>query len=94
MSMNEEDLVEKRLIKYCYGDKGILRYYLKIYDEFMNEFRDICFIDDIFEDNNQISFFLFINKIVNIEDNKWIQEKYSLLNINNTHTFSIQSFKN
>ena len=95
MSQEEKKNVNNCLVIYRYGDKGGLKYYGKKYSEFIEGFADIGYIHLNIDGNNQQTFEQFINKIAPLEDNKWIQENYSIgLNNNyNSQTFVIQALK-
>lgn len=88
MCDDEQKKVLEGLVIYRYRHNGGLRYYLKKYGEFVNEFGN--FIDLNIKPENKILFIHFIDKIAKIEDNKWIKQKYSY---NFSHTFIIESLK-
>ena len=77
MADSEKNYTEKGLVIYHYEDKGGLRYYVKKYSEFIEEFGNIGYIDLNIDANNQNTFDIFINKVAKKEDNKWIQKNYS-----------------
>ena len=89
----EKEYVKNGLVIYRYGDKGGLRYYVKKYKDFIKEFGDIGYVDLNIDENNQQSFSHFIDKIAKIEDNKWIQSKYSASFNFNCQTFTIEALK-
>ena len=94
MTESEKKNSKNRAVIYPYGDKGGLRYYIKKYGEFIKEFGDIGYVDLNIELDNMYTFWHFINKIANSEDNKWIKENYSLDHTNfNSHTFVIEALK-
>ena len=88
MCDDERKKVLEGLVIYRYRYNGGLRYYLKKYGEFVNEFGN--FIDLSIKPENKILFIHFIDKIAKIEDNKWIKQKYSY---DFSHTFIIESLK-
>ena len=92
MTETEKKRVQKGLVIYPYGNKGGLRYYEKQYNEFIRDFGDIGYVDLNINKKNQINFGHFINKIANLEENKWIKKNFSLLNFNN-QTFVIEALK-
>ena len=89
----EKEYVKNGLVIYRYGDKGGLRYYVKKYKDFIKEFGDIGYVDLNIDENNQQSFSHFIDKIAKIEDNKWIQYKYSASFNFHCQTFTIEALK-
>ena len=93
MDKTENIYTQKGYVIYRYGDKGGLRYYVKKYGEFIKEFGDIGYIDLNIDVDNQQSFNHLINKIAKLDENKWIQAKYSSFNDFNCQTFSIYALK-
>ena len=92
MSKSEKDYSNKGIVVYPYGDNGGLRYYVKKYSEFIEQYGDIGYIDLNIDEPNQKTFVDFINNIAKLEDNKWIQKHYSVLNFN-TQNFAIEALK-
>ena len=92
MCDTEKDYSKKGYVVYRYGDNGGLRYYGKKYSEFIEEFGDIGYIDLNIDDYNPKTFSDLINRIARVEDNKWIQKKYSI-NIFNCQTFALEALK-
>ena len=92
MSKSEKDYSNKGIVVYPYGDNGGLRYYVKKYSEFIEQYGDIGYIDLNIDEPNQKTFVDFINNIAKLEDNKWIQKNYSVLNFN-TQNFAIEALK-
>jgi len=88
----ESDYVKKKWVIYQYDNKGGLRYYGKIYNDFCKEFGDSGYIDFNIKVDYQISFNVFLDKIAKKEENKWIQEKYSGYNFN-CQNFAIEALK-
>ena len=93
MCDTEKKYTEKGLVIYRYGDKGGLRYYVKKYGEFIDEFGDKGYIDLNIDDVNQQSFEHFIDKIAKLNDNKWIHANYSVIYKCNCQTFVIEALK-
>lgn len=94
MASTEEDYFKKGLVIYHYGEKGGLRYYVKKYSEFIEEFGDKGYVDLNIDVNNQKTFEYFINKIAKKENDKWIKANYSVgLNNFNCQTFAIEAIK-
>jgi hypothetical protein len=89
----EKDKVRNGIVKYHYDNKGGLRYYIKKYGEFIDEFGDIGYIDLNIHADNQMTFNAFINKVAKKEDNKWIQSNYSSCFDFNCQTFTIEALK-
>ena len=92
MCKSEKEYTTKGYVIYRYGDNGGLRYYVKKYSEFIEQYGDIGYIDLNIDEPNQKNFGDFINNIAKLEDNKWIQKNYSTLNFS-THNFSIEALK-
>lgn len=94
MCSEEKKYVEKGLVKYHYGNKGGLRYYGKKYSEFIKVFGDIGYIDLNIHADNQITFNVFLEKIADVKENKWIKENYcaGLRNFN-CQDFAVESLK-
>lgn len=95
MSKDELICVEKGFVKYHYNDKGGLRYYVINYRDFIKNFGEIGYIDLNIEVENQKTFNSFIEKIANLEDNRWIQANYSVgfLNNFNCQTFALEALR-
>ena len=93
MSKEESKSVKDGKVIYHYGDKGGLRYYVKTYGKFIEEFADLGYVDLNIEPENQQTFEHFTNKLAKKEDNKWIQEKYSSIYDFNCQTFSTEAIK-
>ena len=95
MDSKEKKFVDKGYVVYHYGSKGGLRYYGKNYSEFIKEFGDIGYIDFNIHADNQKSFKYFLENIANLNENKWIKEKYSvgLINNFNCQTFAAEALK-
>ena len=94
MCTDEENMVEKKYVEYCYGNKGGLRYYGKKYGEFCTEFGNCGYIDFNIKPDNQKKFGDFIESIAKKEENKWIQDKYSVgINNFNCHNFVLEALK-
>ena len=96
MDSKEKNFVDKGYVVYHYGTKGGLRYYGKNYSEFIKEFGDIGYIDFNIHADNQNSFEYFLEKIANLNENKWIKERYyaGLLSNNfNCQTFAAEALK-
>jgi len=94
MSETEKDYTKRGLVIYHYGDKGGLRYYVKNYREFIEQFADMGYIDLNIDEYNQQTFEHFVNTIAKKEDYKWIQSNYSIgFNNFNCQTFSIEALK-
>ena len=93
MSKEESKSVKDGKVIYHYGDKGGLRYYVKTYGEFINEYADLGYVELNIDPENQQTFENFIGKIAKKEDNKWIIEKYSNIHDFNCQTFSIEAIK-
>lgn len=95
MSKDELICVKKGFVKYHYDDKGGLRYYVINYRDFIKNFGEIGYIDLNIEVENQKTFNSFIEKIANLEGNKWIQANYSagLLNNFNCQTFALEALR-
>ena len=92
MSKSEKDYSNKGIVVYPYGDNGGLRYYVKKYSEFIEQYGDIGYIDLNIDEPNQKTFVDFINNVAKLEDNKWIQKNYSVLNFN-TQDFAKEALK-
>ena len=93
MCDTEKEYSEKGLVVYRYGDKGGLRYYVKKYGEFIDEFGDKGYIDLNIDSVYQQSFNHFINKIAGLNENKWIHANYSAVYNCNCQTFVIEALK-
>ena len=93
MCDTEKDYSNNGYVVYRYGDNGGLRYYGKKYSEFIKEFGDIGYIDLNIDEYNQKTFSDLINRIAKVEDNKWIQKKYSAVNNFNCQTFVLEALK-
>ena len=93
-SDQDKDNIMKGLVIYRYGDEGGLRYYVKKYGEYIKELGNSGYIDLNIEQDNQQTFFMFIQKFVKPENTKSIKSNYykSLNNYNN-HTFIIEALK-
>lgn len=87
----EKNKVKKGLVVYHYGEKGGLRYYIKKYGRFIEEFGDIGYIDLNIHSDNQISFDTFLDKIAKLEDNKWTLNNYSAIYNFNCQNFAIEA---
>ena len=92
MDSKEKKFVDKGYVVYHYGSKGGLRYYGKNYSEFIKEFGDIGYIDFNINADNQSSFKYFLENIANLNENKWIKEKYYIRNFN-CQTFVAEALK-
>ena len=92
MDSKEKKFVDKGYVVYHYGSKGGLRYYGKNYSEFIKEFGDIGYIDFNINADNQSSFKYFLENIANLNENKWIKEKYYIGNFN-CQTFVAEALK-
>ena len=92
MNETEKNSINKGIDVYRYGDNGGLRYYVKKYSEFIEQYGDIGYIDLNIDEPNQKTFVDFINNVAKLEDNKWIQKNYSVLNFN-TQNFAIEALK-
>ena len=92
MDSKEKKFVDKGYVVYHYGSKGGLRYYGKNYSEFIKEFGDIGYIDFNINVDNQSSFKYFLENIANLNENKWIKEKYYIRNFN-CQTFVAEALK-
>ena len=92
MCDTEKNYVKNKYVIYHYDNKGGLRYYGKIYNEFCKEFGDLGYIEFNIKVDNQISFKDFLDKIAKKEENKWVQEKYVGYNFN-CQNFVIESLK-
>ena len=92
MDSKEKKFVDKGYVVYHYGSKGGLRYYGKNYSEFIKEFGDIGYIDFNINVDNQSSFKYFLENIANLNENKWIKEKYYIGNFN-CQTFVAEALK-
>ena len=93
MSKEESESVKDGKVIYHYGDKGGLRYYVKTYCEFIEEFTDLGYVDLNIDPENQQTFEHFTSIVANKEDNKWIKEKYSIAYGFNCQTFSTEAIK-
>ena len=83
MAPEEEKNTKNGLVKYNYGIKGGVRYYVKDYFEFISsKFCENGYVILMIDANNQISFSTFINKCAPINDEKWLKSKYSVSNHN------------
>ena len=83
MAPDEEKYTKKGLVKYHYGIKGGLRYYVKDYFEFIkSDFCDNGYIILMIEEDNQMTFSSFINLCAPENDEKWLKSKYNLNNHN------------
>ena len=87
----EKNKVKKGLVVYHYGEKGGLRYYIKKYGKFIEEYGDIGYIDLNIHSDNQISFDTFLDKIAKLEDNKWTLNNYSAYWNFNCQNFAIEA---
>ena len=87
----EKNKVKKGLVVYHYGEKGGLRYYIKKYGRFIEEFGDLGYIDLNIHSDNQISFDTFLDKIAKLEDNKWTLNNYSAIYNFNCQNFAIEA---
>jgi hypothetical protein len=76
--------VSKSCVIYHYGKKGGLRYYAKLYKDYIDIFGNVAFVELNVE--NQIKFIDFINKLASINEEEWIKDKYHFLD-NNCHSF-------
>ena len=92
MCDTEKNYVKNKYVIYHYEDKGGLRYYGKIYNDFCKEFGDLGYIEFNINVDYQLSFNGFLDKIAKKEENRWIQEKYSALNFN-CQNFAIETLK-
>ena len=92
MCDTEKKYVKNKYVIYHYDNKGGLRYYGKIYNEFCKEFGNLGYIEFNIKADNQISFKDFLDNIAKKEENKWIQEKYVGYNFN-CQNFVIESLK-
>jgi len=94
MATTEEEYTNKGLVIYRYGEKGGLRYYVKKYSEFIEQFGDKGYVDLNIDVNNHKTFQYFIDKIAKKESNKWIKANYSVGLYNfNCQTFAIEAIK-
>ena len=91
MATTEEEYTKKGLVVYRYGEKGGLRYYIKKYGRFIEEFGDLGYIDLNIHSDNQISFDTFLDKIAKLEDNKWTLNNYSAIYNFNCQNFAIEA---
>ncbi len=82
MGKEELNYVQKELVIYRYGEKGGLRYYVKNYGEFTEEFGNIGYVDLKINSDHQMSFRTFIDQIAPITQEKWIKNNYSLIDLN------------
>lgn len=92
MCNDEKNYVEKKYVIYHYDNKGGLRYYGKIYDDFCKEFGNLGYIEFNIKADYQISFSTFLDTIAKKENNKWIQERYDPFNFN-CQNFVIEALK-
>ena len=95
MNETEQKYVDKGYVVYHYGNKGGLRYYGKKYSEFIKQFGDIGYIDFNIMADNQYTFEYFLNQIANLNENKWIKERYvaSIMSNFNCQTFAGEAIK-
>ena len=96
MNKKEKNFVDKGYVVYHYGNKGGLRYYGKKYKEFIKDFGDIGYIDFNIAADNQNTFEYFLSHITNLEEKKWIKERYvafGFINSFNCQTFAKESIK-
>ena len=95
MDKTEKKYVDKGYVVYHYGNKGGLRYYGKKYSEFIKQFGDIGYIDFNIVADNQYTFEYFLNQIANLNENKWIKERYvaSIMSNFNCQTFAGEAIK-
>jgi hypothetical protein len=84
--------VKKSCVIYHYGKKGGLRYYAKPYQEYRDIFGTVAYIELDVDNDNQIMFLDFINKVAPIDKEEWIKDKYHFLD-NNCHDFTSKAIK-
>jgi hypothetical protein len=83
MARDEEKYTKEGFVKYHYGMKGGLRYYVKDYFEFIkSNFCNNGHVILMIDANNQMTFSSFINLCAPEIDGKWIKSKYSPINHN------------
>ncbi len=83
MARDEEKYTKEGFVKYHYGMKGGLRYYVKDYFEFIkSNFCNNGHVILMIDANNQMTFSSFINLCAPEIDGKWIKSKYSPINYN------------
>lgn len=95
MCPTEQEYVDKGLVIYRYGEKGGLRYYGNKYQQFIETFGNIGYIDLDIHPNYQMTFHAFLEKIANVDNNMWIKGKYyvGLSGNFNCHNFAIEALK-
>ena len=92
MSKEEEIGMKEGYIIYRYGIKGGLRYYVKNYSDFLENFVDIGYFNMDIDLEDQMTFSNFIEQCAPLHENEWIQNNYSAIK-NNSHHFIIKALK-
>ena len=69
-----------------------MRYYAKPYQEYRDIFGTVAYIELDVDNDNQIMFLDFINKLAPINEEEWIKDKYHFLD-HNCHDFTSKAIK-
>ena len=78
--------VKRSCVIYHYGKKGGLRYYAKCLNDYLDIFGTVAYVGLDFENDNQIMFLDFINRVAPVNEEEWIKDKYHLFD-KNCHDF-------
>ena len=87
MAKTEKKYTEEGYIKYHYGLKGGLRYYVIDFMDFKNKFCDNGYVILDIDASNQMTFSSFINLCAPEKEEKWLKSKYNFL-FSNCQDFS------
>ena len=87
MAVTEKQYTEKGYIKYHYGLKGGLRYYVIDFMDFKEKFCHNGYVILDIDASNQMTFSSFINLCAPEKEEKWLKSKYNLIS-NNCQDFS------
>lgn len=95
MDLKEKYYVDKGKVIYRYKDKGGLRFYAQKYEDFLDKFCDIGYIELDIEENNQMTFDSFINQISPENKEEWTKSNYTVSPLNPKHcqNFVVEALK-
>lgn len=80
MSKEEKKKYDKKQVLYRYGEKGGLRFYGMGFSQFIKEFCNIIYVDMDIDEVNQNTFSYFLDVCSPLNEFKWIQKNYSVIN--------------
>jgi hypothetical protein len=84
--------VKKSCVIYHYGKKGGLRYYAKRFQDYIDIFGTVAYVELDVENDNQIMFLDFINKVAPVNEEEWIKDKYHFIE-KNCHDFTSKAIQ-